>query len=271
MHWTASTVRKAHGEVDYYLVMFEDISARRAAEEVAAANLEVLRRLNKVKSQFLTKVSHEFRTALVGIQGFSEYIREADALDIDDVKAFATDIYDDAARLDRTLNEMLELDRSETGRGELHLTDVDLAELIRDAVASVQIGTSEHAIQADLLEIPKVIADPELVSQVVKSLLGRALDYSPAGAPILVTANANGASVQVAVTDSGLASASDLEAQLLGRVVAPASRDRIRVLASNVGLPMARQIVEMHGGHIWFEIGAGTAWCFSLPISKTPA
>jgi len=267
VHWTASTVRKGSGAVDYYLVMFEDISARRAADEVAAANLEVLERLNKVKSQFLTKVSHEFRTALVGIQGFSEYIREADTLDVDDVKAFATDIYDDAVRLDRTLKEMLELDHSEAGRGELHLTDVDLADLIRDAVAAVQMGTSEHAIQADLQQLPKVIADPELVSQVVTSLLGRALDYSPARAPVLVTARANGAQVQVGVTDRGRASASDLEAQLLGRAAAPAARDQIRVLASNVGLPMARQIVEMHGGRIWFEVGAGTVWCFSLPIS----
>jgi len=267
VHWTASTVRKGSGAVDYYLVMFEDISARRAADEVAAANLEVLERLNKVKSQFLTKVSHEFRTALVGIQGFSEYIREADTLDVDDVKAFATDIYDDAVRLDRTLKEMLELDHSEAGRGELHLADVDLADLIRDAVASVQMGTSEHAIQADLQELPKVIADPELVSQVVTSLLGRALDYSPARAPILVTARANGAQVQVGVTDRGRASASDLEAQLLGRAAPPAAHDQIRVLASNVGLPMARQIVEMHGGRIWFEVGAGTVWSFSLPIS----
>jgi len=271
VHWTASTVRKAGGQVDYYLVMFEDISARRAAEEVAAANLEVLGRLNKVKSQFLTNVSHEFRTALVGIQGFSEYIREAETLDDDEVKAFATDIYDDAARLDATLKEMLELDRSEAGRGELHLTDVDLADLIRDAVASVQPGTSEHAIQTDLQEVPRVIADADMVSQVVTSLVGRALDYSPAGGSIQVSARAIGAEVQVGVTDHGRASASDLEAQLLGRGAGPAAGNQIRVLASNVGLPIARQIVEMHGGRIWFEVGAETVWWFSLPVSKTPA
>jgi PAS domain S-box-containing protein len=271
VHWTASTVRKAGGEVDYYLVMFEDISARRAAEEVAAANLDVLGRLNKVKSQFLTKVSHEFRTALVGIQGFSEYIRESDTLEADDVKAFANDIYNDARRLDRTLSEMLELDRSEAGRGELHISEVDLGGIIQKAIASLQTGTSEHAIQADLQEMPKVIADPEMVSQVVTSLLGRALDYSPKGAPILVSARANGTEVRVGVTDRGRASAPDLEAQLLGHVTAPAARDQIGVLASNVGLPMARQIVEMHGGRIWFELGAATVWCFSLPVSKTPA
>ena len=271
LHWTASTVRKAGGEVDYYLVMFEDISARRAADEVAAANLEVLQRLNKVKSQFLTKVSHEFRTALVGIQGFSEFIRESDTLEVDDVKAFANDIYDDARRLDRTLNEMLELDSSEAGRGELHMAEIDLGGLIQEAVASMQMGTADHAIVADIGALPKVTVDRDLVSQVVTSLLGRALDYSPMGAAVAVSARADGDhEVQVHVSDRGRASASDLEAQLLGRVEAPGSRSKVRVLDANVGLPMARQIVEMHGGRIWFAVGAETVWSFSLPVTRAP-
>jgi two-component system, sensor histidine kinase and response regulator len=270
VHWTASTLRKPSGEVDYHLVMLEDISARKAAEEVAAANLEVLERLNRVKGQFLTKVSHEFRTALVGIQGFSEFIREADTLEVDEVKAFATDIYDDARRLDRTLSEMLELDRSDVGRSELKLVEVDLAAVIRETIASVQIGTADHSIETDLEELPKITADPGMVSQVVTSLLGRAIDYSPDGAPVLVTARAAGGLVQVSVTDHGQASASDLEAQLLGRGDTP-SNAQIRVLAANVGLPLARQIVEMHGGRIWFEVGAGTVWSFTLPVSRKPA
>ena len=272
LHWTATAVVNRAGEVDYFLVMFEDVSARRAAEEVAAANLDVLERLNKIKSRFLTKVSHEFRTALVGIQGFSEYIREADALEVDEVKAFASDIYDDARRLDTTLTEMLELDRSDAGRGELHMEDIDLAGLIRDAVAGVQVGTAHHAIQSRVEELPKVIADPEMVTQVVTSLLGRALDYSPEGAPIVVTARATSAEVRVGVADLGRSVSSDLEAQLLGRAEPSTSRlNQIRVLDTNVGLPMARQIVEMHGGRMWFELGSGTEWCFSLPVSKTPA
>lgn len=271
VHWTASTVRKPDGAVDYYMVMLEDISARKAAEEVAAANLEVLQRLNKIKSQFLTKVSHEFRTALVGIQGFSEFIRGTDTLEVDDVKAFATDIYNDAQRLNHTLNEMLELDRSDAGRGKLHLGEVDLSALIQEAVASVRTGTADHAIDTDLEELATVTADADLISQVVTSLLGRALDYSPDGAPITVNARAAGGLVQVSVSDRGRATAADLEAQLLGRSEAPTSRDQIRVLASDVGLPIARQIVEMHGGRIWFEVGSSTVWNFTIPVSRVPA
>jgi len=271
LHWTATVVVNRADRVDYFLVMFEDVSARRAAEEVAASNLEVLERLNKLKSQFLTKVIHEFRTALVGIQGFSEYIREADTLDVEEVKAFAGDIYGDARRLDQTLTEMLELDRGHVGGGGLHLSAVDVGSLIVEAVASVQLGTADHEITADVKKLPVVNADREMLSQVVTSLLGRAVDYSPAGAPILITARAENGDVQVSVTDRGRAAASDLEAQLLGRGSSPVHHTEIRVLDSKVGLPIARQIVELHGGRIWFEIGAGTVWIFTVPLAARAA
>jgi PAS domain S-box-containing protein len=271
LHWTATVVVNRARRIDYFLVMFDDVSARRAAEEVAAANLEVLERLNKVKSQFLNKVSHEFRTALVGIQGFSEFIREADTLDVDDVKEFAGDIYDDARRLNQTLSEMLELDRGQAGPAGLHMASVDMGAVITEAVASVQLGTADHAITAMLERLPAVNADREMLSQVVTSLLGRAVDYSPAGAPILVTARTENGDVEVTVTDRGRAAASDLQAQLLGRGGSPVSHAQIRVLASNVGLPMARQIVEMHGGRIWFEVGTGTVWSFTVPVADKAA
>jgi PAS domain S-box-containing protein len=271
LHWTATTVPKASGGVDYYLVMLEDVSARRAAEAVAAANLEVLQRLNKVKSQFLTKVSHEFRTALVGIQGFSEFIREADTLEVSEVKEFATDIYEDAQRLNKTLDDMLEIDRSEGGQTELQLVEVDIALLVSEAVVAAQIGTVRHIINTDLETLPMVKADADLLSQVITSLIGRAIDYSPDGAPILVTTRVTGAQVQITVRDRGRGSASDLEAQLLGHGDLSVSRDHVRTLASNVGLPLARQIIEMHGGRMWFDVGAETVLSFSLPVAAKAA
>lgn len=113
LHLTATGVRNSSGVLEYYLVMFEDVSARRKAAEAEAANLAALQRLNQLKSQLLTRVRHQFRTALVGIQGFSEFIGSAEELDLQDAKAFASDIYNDARRLDQTFEEVLELDRAE--------------------------------------------------------------------------------------------------------------------------------------------------------------
>ena len=86
---------------------------QREAESAAIANLAVLERLNKLKIDFLTRLSHQFRTAMVGIQGFSELIRDSKDLDLERVKAFASDIYNDAERLDRSFAEMLALDQKD--------------------------------------------------------------------------------------------------------------------------------------------------------------
>src|SRR5260370_29150001 len=88
---------------------------RRSAEATAIANLATQEHLNRLKSQFLIRISHQFRTALVGIEGFSEVIRDSEQLDLEEVKAFATDIHNDAERLDQAFSRMLTLDEMEAG------------------------------------------------------------------------------------------------------------------------------------------------------------
>src|SRR5581483_10270483 len=98
--------------VEYFIAMLDDTTARHTAEEAAAANLMQLERLNQLKSDFLRTTRHEFRSALVGIQGFSELIRDVEHLDPTEVKEFAADIYDGARKLDEMIEEMLSLDRA---------------------------------------------------------------------------------------------------------------------------------------------------------------
>lgn len=114
----------AAGLTIFYLSMFPvvllaDRLRRRLlnqAQDAAVANVAALERLNAVKNAYLTRISHQFRTALVGIQGFSELIRDSDQLDLDEVKAFAGDIYSNAEGLDRAFSEMIELDRAQADR-----------------------------------------------------------------------------------------------------------------------------------------------------------
>lgn len=110
----------AAGVALFYASMFPlvllAIRWQRRAEATAMANLDTLARLNKLKTDFLVRISHQFRTAMVGIEGFTELIRDADNLDLEEVKAFAKDIHDDAERLDDAFEKMIELDRTEARR-----------------------------------------------------------------------------------------------------------------------------------------------------------
>jgi signal transduction histidine kinase len=129
----------------FYLAMFPlvfiAIRWQRRAEAAAMTNLDVLERLNKLKSEFLVGISHQFRTAMVGIEGFSELIRDADQLDLEEVKAFAKDIHDNAVQLDGAFEKMIEVDAKETRRPTKPVDRIDLTK-VADQVAEVSRNLS---------------------------------------------------------------------------------------------------------------------------------
>jgi signal transduction histidine kinase len=249
----------------------------REAENTAMANLAVLERLNKLKSEFLTRISHQFRTALVGIQGFSEVIKESDELDLEEVKSFANDIYNDAERLDRAFGQMVELDRMEAGGAILKFAKVDLNELVESTVESIRRLDSKHTITTALdTSVRSVTCDRDRVSQVLAILLGNAVKYSPAGSEVAVTSQLNGESVTVTVKDHGPGMPSDFDDGLFvgyRRQGSSTGNGVNRGAGTGLGLPIARQIVQMHGGRIWFETvtGQGSDFHFSLPLTLRPS
>jgi hypothetical protein len=124
----------AGGLLLFYLSMFPiafvALRWQRQAEAAALANVATLERLNKLKSDFLVRISHQFRTAMVGIEGFSELMRDSDHLELDEVKAFAKDIHEDAERLDQAFERMIELDQKDRA-----VADVDVNALISGTAA----------------------------------------------------------------------------------------------------------------------------------------
>jgi len=144
LHWSATGVRNASGRIDYFIAMYEDNDAEHAANEAAAAHLAGLERLNRLKSEFVSLVSHEFRTALVGISGFSEMIRDED-VSLDEAKVYAGDINKDAVRLNRMINDMLDLDRIEAGGLTLHHQTVDMTNWAEEPVDRTRASSARRA------------------------------------------------------------------------------------------------------------------------------
>lgn len=268
LHWTATGVRNSRGRIEYFLAMYEDTDAEHAANEAAAAHLAGLERLNQLKSEFVSLVSHEFRTALVGIQGFSEMIRDED-VSLEEAKGYAGDINSDAQRLNRMINDMLDLDRIEAGRLTLHKTRVRINDLLQQAVERSRASTTKHYVLCDFdSSQPVVDADADRVAQVISNLLSNAVKYSPAGGEIAVTSRAASGQVDVGVRDHGLGIAPEFIKRLFSRYERY-EKPNNKILGTGLGLAITRQIVEMHGGRIWVdsELGKGSDFHFTLPLS----
>jgi signal transduction histidine kinase len=157
-----------------------------------------MQRLNSLKTAFLQNVSHEFKTALVGIQGFSELIRDTNELNVQEVKSFAADINRDAERLDRMVTEMLDLDRAESGRADLRFAAVDLNALVQRRVDVARSWPEKVVIVLDLdPTVTTVPGDESKLSEVMDTLLANSVMRSPVGGVVTVTTRAGAAGMSI--------------------------------------------------------------------------
>lgn len=268
LHWSLTPIRRLDHSIDYFMAMFEDITAKHESEETAQANLTQLEKLNQLKSEFVSMVSHEFRTALVGIQGFSELLRDSD-LDVREIKSVAGDINSDAERLSRMITRMLDLDRLEAGKIRLELRAVHVNDLIRKAVERARVSTANHDVFDDLQpNLPYVQGDPDRLTEVLSNLLSNAIKYSPDGGEIAVRSRLQGGFVEIAVIDHGLGIPPEFINRLFGRYERYENKNASKIIGTGLGLAITRQIVEMHGGKISVDskVGSGSEFTFTIPV-----
>ncbi|HYU81404.1 MAG TPA: GAF domain-containing sensor histidine kinase [Candidatus Polarisedimenticolia bacterium] len=242
------------------------IAAAEAFEQQRQAVKE-LERLNRAKSDFVSIVSHEFRTPLTGIQGFSEMMQSED-LTLDEMREYAGDINKDAHRLNRMITEMLDLDKMESGRMEIHREPVDLNAIVTEAADRVRPNAPNHplALRLDPM-VGAVSGDRDKLTQVMTNLLSNAVKYSPDGGDIVVSTRVEGSSVHIVVRDHGMGipkAALETIFERYGRVESLATRN---IQGTGLGLPIVRQIVQLHGGAVWVEsaVGEGSVFHVTLP------
>jgi PAS domain S-box-containing protein len=267
-HRRITPVRDTSGRLQYFLVMFEDVTEKHRTEEAARANLAELERINRLKSEFMSMVSHEFRTALTGIQGYSEVL-STDEVAPAEVKDFANDINSESLRLNRMITEMLDLDRIESGRIQLHTERVDLNALIAGAAERTQMSTDKNRIGLDLdPALPRVDADKDRLTQVVSNLLSNAVKYSPEGGDVTVTTRVVDRSVEVSVNDHGRGIPPEFISKIFGRYERYEGAGKAQVVGTGLGLAISQQIVQLHKGRIWVEstVGAGSTFRFTIPM-----
>jgi signal transduction histidine kinase len=189
------------------------------------------------------------------------------------MRDYAGDINKDAQRLNRMINEMLDLDRLESGRMALELTKVDLNAVITEVAGGVLPGAADHPILLRLdAGLGPVTGDRDKLTQVVVNLLSNAVKYSPGGGEIVVTTRAEGPNAHVLVRDHGMGIPADGLEQVFERFARLESDATRFIQGTGLGLPIVRQIVTLHGGRVWAEstAGEGSVFQFTIPLA-TPA
>ena len=228
------------------------------------------REVDQLKSSLVSTVSHELRTPLTLIQGYSELLitREVDEKSS---REALEQIDASAKRLGRLIEDLLSVSRIESGRLEVRLEPVNVADTVEDVTAlfgrdrEVRIGFDN--------ELPSVMADGELLIRILTNLLSNAVKYSPAESPISVSARSTDTSVEVSVSDEGIGMTKDETARLFEKFFRADHPEVRSAGGTGLGLYITRNLVEMQGGQIWAESerGRGTTFRFTLPLALRDA
>lgn len=231
-----------------------------------------LRRLERVRQDFVANVSHEFKTPLTAIQGFAETLLGGALEDPNNNRRFLEIIREHAARLARLTDDLLKLARIEAGKLELEFQPMGLAELIEGCAETTLLKASRKqiALEADVPPgLPPLLGDASLLREVLQNLLDNAIQYTPPGGRIRVSATAGAREAMVTVSDTGIGiPLADQERifERFYRVDAARSRE---AGGTGLGLSIAKHIVDVHGGRIWVEsqVGRGSDFSFSVPLA----
>ncbi len=229
---------------------------------------EQLATQNHIQSDFLSVVGHEFRTALTGILGFSEMIREG-GLDEQDTQEYADDIHNDAIRLTRLINDLLDLERMKSGHGKINWEQVEINALIQEIASRTYLASHRDLLQLKLdTNVLPLQADRDKLTQVITNLVNNAIKYSPEGGTILVGSKRESSTIHLFVQDHGIGIPPEKLEQIFERYARVESSATRYVGGSGLGLPIVRQIVEMHHGTVWAESikGQGSTFHVVLPV-----
>jgi len=231
-------------------------------------DLTQVRRLETIRRDFISNISHELRNPLAALKALVDTLRDGAIDDRPMAERFLVQMDAEVDAMTQMVRELLELSRIESGKVPLKLVPTGVADLINPAVERLrpQAERAGLTIGIDLPDnLPLVLADGERLQQVLSNLLHNAIKFTPPGGQITVSATA-GTMVTISVQDTGVGIAAADLPRIFERFY---KADRARSSGgTGLGLAIAKHIVQAHGGQIWAESieGHGATFRFTLPI-----
>ena len=270
-----TTIRDRELEMDERVVLMNARPLPSGGAVVVIHDLTDVRRLEAMRRDFVANVSHELKTPLTSISGYAETVL-TDAPDGETTRRFLTTILANARRMQRLVDNLLDLARLEAGHWQPVQEPIDIAEVADDAWASLRDGTRAQSIQFEV-DVPAdaatVFADADAVRQVLTNLLDNSIRYTAAGGRIVCRSVHQGDGVAISVADNGSGIVRDHLPRVFERFYrADPSRSREEG-GTGLGLAIVKHLVEAHGGRVAAESDRGigttiTCWFPNAPVTQ---
>ena len=239
--------------------------------ELVAAN-DQLKELDKLKSRFLSNVSHELKTPLTAIVGLAANMLDGITGRLNDKqREYLSDIRASSDRLARLIKDLLDLSIIEAGRVEIRSAPFALASLVREVANSLRPVAEQKHINIEVISTeasPIVWADRDRIAQVLTNLIGNAIKFTSPQGRVMVSAQMNGGAwAEVTIGDTGPGIPAEKAERIFDEFY-QLTRPGIESRGVGLGLAISKKLVEMHGGKIGVksEIGKGSIFYFTVPV-----
>jgi len=265
-------VKQAYQDLEQLTRTLEQ-RVRQRTSELQTAN-EKLQELDRLKSAFVSIVSHELRTPMTSIKGYVENLLDGLAGALTDKQSRSLErVKHNIDRLTRMINELLDLSKIEAGRMESNFAPMSLLEMVEEVVESYHAAADEKSVTIHILPhhpIPIVKGDADKLNRILVNLIHNAIKFTPLGGEIRIEVRAQGHNcIELCVIDTG----PGIPPYELDKIFEKFYRGEsapVEARGAGLGLAIAKNLVELHGGTIRVEsvLGNGSRFSFTVPIAR---
>lgn len=229
-----------------------------------------IRRLEKMRSEFVANVSHELKTPITSVKGFAETLLSGDVPDKDTANQFLQIIYDESERLNRLITDLLELSKIEKQEMPLKISDVDVNEVIKNSTRTISKFARDKNIEMHLPEddLPIYIeADGDRLGQIILNLVANAVNYTSDNGEIFVDVEERTTEIVLSVRDTGMGIPDEALDRLFERFYRVDKARSRHSGGTGLGLAIVKHLVESHGGsiHVKSKESIGSTFTVILP------
>lgn len=231
-----------------------------------------IRRLEKMRSEFVANVSHELKTPITSVKGFAETLLSGDVPDEATAKQFMQIIYDESERLNRLITDLLELSKIEKQAMPLNITEVNLNEIIGNSTQTISKFARDKNITLHLPSDENPIyveADEDRLGQIVLNLVANAVNYTSDNGDIYIDAEERSSKVVLTVRDTGMGIPEEALDRLFERFYRVDKARSRHSGGTGLGLAIVKHLVESHEGKIYVKSVEGVGSTFTVELPKT--